>query len=129
MRKADIAKTLPRLAKPVPFQPPDERPFGMGDDYAADDASARKGYGAHCKVLTPQMQRKLGSKKVWMLTGQGWRDIFEEAEDGQPQRAYDLSKQARLGRLECVNVSEDCFYESEGRLVTGSGADPVYGFV
>lgn len=129
MRKADILRTLPRLPRAVPFQPPDDRPFGMGSNYAADDASALKGYGVHCRVLTPRIQRQLGNVKVWGLLGQGWRDIFEEGEDGKPQRGFDLRKQARLDRLECVNAQEDFFYEFEGRLVTGSGGDPVYVFV
>lgn len=128
MRKSDIAKGLPTLTKPIPQQRRGiETGWGVKEPYKGEDYIARKAYGSHCKPLTLEIRRRLKGKKVWALTGQGWTDRIEEPGDKDPQ--YDLSKRSRMDWLECLDPSEDWLYEDGGRLVVGSGGDPVYVFV
>jgi len=95
------------------------------------DEFIKKIYGQHAKPLTVKRAKQLPlNQKICFLEGQEY-DMIEDIGDNESGiQVHEITKKTYDHEGLQLQIDGDWYmYEYKGKMVTGSGADPVYVFV
>jgi len=134
--KSSKTKSIPTLSQVIDSLPEltKEKIKEARSSSETQDEFIKKIYGQHAKPLTVKRAKQLPlNQKICFLEGQEY-DMIDMIEDGDNEsgiRVHEITKKT-YDHEEGLRLQIDgdwYMYEAAGRMVTGSGADPVYVFV